>query len=69
SWRIEARQYGVELVGELGLASLLPDVARALRKSRSVERPVYETTLEQLAPESEEAKVLLASLRQTNQLP
>ena len=69
SWRIEARQYGVELVGELGLASLLPDLTHALRKSRKVERPVYETTLEQLAPKSEEAKALLASLRQTNQLP
>lgn len=69
SWRIEARQYGVELVGELGLASLLPDVTRALRKSRKAERPVYETTLEQLAPKSEEAKALLASLRQTNHLP
>jgi HEAT repeat protein len=68
SWRIEARQYGVELVGELGLASLLPDLARALRKSRKTERPVYETTLEQLAPKSEEAKALLASLRQTNHL-
>ncbi len=69
SWRIEARQYGVELVGELGLASLLPDVTRALRKSRRVERPVYETTLEQLAVKSEEAKALLASLRQTNHFP
>ncbi|MGB5350259.1 MAG: HEAT repeat domain-containing protein [Polyangiales bacterium] len=68
SWRIEARQYGVELVGELGLASLLPDLTHALRKSRKVERPVYETTLEQLAPKSEEAKALLASLRQTDHL-
>ena len=69
SWRIEARQYGVELVGELGLTSLLPDVTRALRKSRKAERPVYETTLEQLAPKSERAKALLASLRQTNHPP
>lgn len=69
SWRIEARQYGVELVGELGLASLLPDLARALRKSRKAERPVYETTLEQLAPKSAEATALLASLRQTDHLP
>jgi HEAT repeat protein len=67
SWRIEARQYAVQLVGELELTSLLPDLARALRRSRNTERPVYETTLEQLAPKSAEAKALLASLRQANQ--
>jgi HEAT repeat protein len=63
SWRIEARQYAVELVGELGLTSLVPDLARAFRRSRKAERPVYETTLEQLAPDSPEAKALLASIR------
>ena len=63
SWRIEARQYAVQLVGELGLTSLVPDLARAFRKSREAERPVYETALEQLAPESPEAKALLASIR------
>jgi HEAT repeat protein len=63
SWRIEARQYAVQLVGELGLTSLVPDLGRALRRSRKAERPVYETTLEQLAPKSAEAKTLLASLR------
>ncbi len=67
SWRIEARQYAVELVGELGLTSLIPDLARAFPKSRSNERPVYETTLEQLAPKSAEAMALLASLRQAKQ--
>jgi HEAT repeat protein len=67
SWRIEARQYAVQLVGELGLTALVPDVARALRKSRNRERAVYETTLEQLAPASSEARALLASLRQANQ--
>ena len=67
SWRIEARQYAVQLVGELGLISVLPDLRRALRRSRLSERPVYETTLEQLAPSSSEAKALLASLRQANQ--
>lgn len=67
SWRIEARQYAVELVGELGLTSLVPDLARALRRSRTAERPVYESTLEQLAPKSAEAKALLASLRQAHQ--
>jgi HEAT repeat protein len=67
SWRIEARQYAVQLVGELELTSLVPDLARALRKSRKAEQPVYETTLEQLAPKSDEAKALLASLRQANQ--
>ena len=63
SWRIEARQYAVQLVGELGLTSLVPDLGRALRRSRKAERPVYEATLEQLAPKSAEAKTLLASLR------
>lgn len=67
SWRIEARQYAVELVGELGLTELVPDLARALRKSRKAEQAVYETTLEQLAAKSAEAKALLASLRQANQ--
>ena len=67
SWRIEARQYAVQLVGELELVSLVPDLARAFRRSRKAERPVYETTLEQLAPKSAEAKALLASLRQANQ--
>ena len=67
SWRIEARQYAVELVGELGLTSLVPDLAQALRKSRKAERPAYERTLERLAPKSPEAKALLASLRQANQ--
>lgn len=63
SWRIEARQYAVELVGELGLTSLVPDLARAFRRSRKAELPVYETALEQLAPQSPEAKALLASIR------
>jgi len=67
SQRIEARQYGIQLVGELGLTALVPDLARALRRSRKAERPVYETTLEQLAPKSAEAKALLASLRQADQ--
>lgn len=67
SWRIEARQYAVQLVGELGLTPLVPDLARAFRRSREAERRVYETTLEQLAPKSAEAKALLASLRQPNQ--
>jgi len=67
SWRIEARQYAVQLVGELELTSLVPDLARAFRRSRKTERPVYETALEQLAPKSPEANALLASLRQANQ--
>jgi HEAT repeat protein len=67
SWRIEARQYAVQLVGELGLIQLVPDLARALRKSKDAERSVYETTLEQLAPTSMEARALLASLRGANQ--
>ncbi len=67
SWRIEARQYAVQLVGELGLTSLVPDLARAFRRSRTAERPVYEATLEQLAPKSPEARAMLASLRQANQ--
>ena len=65
SWRIEARQYAVQLVGELGLISLLPDLAKALRRSADTAQPVYEATLEQLAPHSPEARALLASIRQT----
>lgn len=66
SWRIEARQYAVQLVGELGLTTLIPDLARALRRSRRAERPVYEATLEQLADRSPEAGALLASLRRAD---
>lgn len=66
SWRIEARQYAVELVGELGLTSLVPDVARAFEKSQKLERRVYEKTLEQLAPASAEAAALLASMRRAD---
>jgi HEAT repeat protein len=66
SWRIEARQYAVQLVGELRLTSLMPDLMLAFRRSRPAERPVYETALQQLAPESAEARALLASLRATD---
>ncbi|MEM9730811.1 MAG: HEAT repeat domain-containing protein [Myxococcota bacterium] len=66
SWRIEARQYAVELVGELGLDTLVPDLARALRKSRAVDLPVYETALERLAGQSRQARDLLASVRGTH---
>ncbi|MDH3201823.1 MAG: HEAT repeat domain-containing protein [Myxococcales bacterium] len=69
SWRIEARQYAVELVGELGLIALLPDLARALQRSADIEQPIYEATLERLAPKSAEARALLASMRQTNHPP
>ena len=64
SWRIEARQYAVQLVGELALTPLVPDLAHGLRRSRKAEQPIYETALEQLAPKSLEARALLASLRQ-----
>ncbi|MFZ1863599.1 MAG: HEAT repeat domain-containing protein [Polyangiales bacterium] len=66
SWRIEARQYAVQLVGELQLTALLPDIALALKRSRKAERPVYEATLEQLASQSDEAGALLASIRIAN---
>ncbi|MGB5809977.1 MAG: HEAT repeat domain-containing protein [Polyangiales bacterium] len=69
SWRIEARQYAVELVGELQLTQLLPDLARALRRSPEVARPVYESTLERLAETSRDAKALLASLREADHAP
>lgn len=63
SWRIEARQYAVELVGELGLVSLVPDLTKALRRSPPTAQPVYEAALERLAPQSHEAQALLASLQ------
>ena len=66
SWRIEARQYAVELVGELGLVSLVPDLARALRRDDVSAHPVYETALSRLAPKSSEAQTLLASLLDAN---
>ena len=66
SWRIEARQFAVQLVGELGLISLLPDLSKALQRSSNTEQQVYATTLEQLAPKSAEARALLASLQKTN---
>jgi len=66
SWRIEARQYAVELVGELELTSLVPDVLRSLKRSRRAEHPVYEAALERLAPRSREAAALLASIRDAN---
>lgn len=69
SWRIEARQYAVELVGELRLTALVPDLGRAFRKSRKAERAAYETALERLAPESPEAKALLASIRAADHPP
>jgi HEAT repeat protein len=63
SWRIEARQYAVQLVGELELTGLFRDVERALKRCPKAERPAYEVTLEQLAPKCPEAAALLASLR------
>lgn len=63
SWRIEARQYAVELVGELGLVSLVPDLGRALERAKRHDLRPYETALERLAPGSAEARALLASLR------
>ena len=66
SWKIEARQYAVELIGELGLTSLVPDLGRALRRSRPREHGVYEAALERLSPESAQAAALLASLRDPN---
>ena len=62
SWRIEARQYAVELVGALGLTSLLPDLRRGLRRCGPSEEPVYTEALRRLARQSDEAKELLASL-------
>jgi HEAT repeat protein len=69
SWRIEARQYAVELIGELGLVALLPDFRRAFERSARIEQPVYETALERLAPKSSEAQALLASLRGAHHAP
>lgn len=66
SWRIEARQYAVQLVGELELTELAEDLAKGFRKRATSERVVYETALEQLAAKSPEARALLASLRQAD---
>lgn len=66
SWRIEARQYAIELVGELGLTGLVPDLVTAFRRSKRRERAVYESSLEQLASKSVEARALLASIRRAD---
>ncbi|MEM7136636.1 MAG: HEAT repeat domain-containing protein [Myxococcota bacterium] len=66
SWRIEARQYAAELVGELELVELLPDLERAWRRSRGSAQPAYEASLERLASKSSEARALLASVRATD---
>lgn len=62
SWRIEGRLYAVELVGELGLVSLLGELRTQLRKARPTELPVYREALRQLGTQSEEARALLASI-------
>ena len=62
-WRIEARQYAVQLVGELGLSSLLPDVEKSLKRAAPAEYPAYIACLERLAPGDPHAKALLASVR------
>lgn len=63
SWRIEARQYATELVGELGLVNLVPDLARNLRRSSEGEQRVIREALQALAPKSSKARALLASVR------
>lgn len=67
SWRIEARQYAVELVGALRLTSLLPDLRRGLRRCGPTEEAVYREALRRLALDSDEAKELLASLDRSHQ--
>ena len=62
SWRIEARLYAVELVGELGLVSLLEDLEAQLRKARQSELPVYRETLRKLSAGSDAARALLSSI-------
>ncbi|MEM7434745.1 MAG: HEAT repeat domain-containing protein [Myxococcota bacterium] len=66
SWRIEARQYAAELVGELELIELLPDLERAWRRSDRNAQPAYEASLVRLASKSSEARALLASVRATD---
>lgn len=62
SWRIEGRLYAVELIGELGLVSLLDQLGAQLRKARETELPVYRESLRQLSRTSEAARALLASI-------
>lgn len=66
SWRIEARQYAIQLVGELELTELVPDLARGYRKSSEGERATYEAAFERLSPKSAEARALLASARKAD---
>ncbi len=62
SWRIEGRLYAVELIGELGLVSLLDQLGAQLRKASETELPVYRESLRQLSRTSEAARALLASI-------
>jgi HEAT repeat protein len=62
SWRIEARQYATELVGELELTNLVPELARNLQRCSAGERAVIRTALQTLAGTSLEARALLASI-------
>ena len=66
SWRIEARQYATELVGELELTNLVPELARNLRRCSAGERAVIRTALQTLASTSAEARALLASIGPAN---
>jgi HEAT repeat protein len=60
--RSDARSYAVQLVGELGLAELAPEVAKLAARPRGADRVVVAEALASLASESEVARRALRAL-------
>src|SRR5690606_6495881 len=62
AFRSDARSYAVELVGELGLASLAGDVAALAKRPRGADPLVVAEALGKLAPESLRAREALLTM-------
>ncbi len=60
--RSDARGYAAELVGELGLVSLAPELAKLARRPRGADRVVIAEALAKLQGESPEARTALEHL-------
>ena len=63
AWRADGRDYAVHAAGELGLADLVPALARLVRRLRGADPGVLAAALEALAEESEPAREALERLR------
>lgn len=62
--RPDGRSYAVERVGQLGIASLVGELASLARRSRGVDPVVLARALSRLAEQSEAAREALAQLRE-----